>query len=142
MVWERGERGMGYEEYPREHRVTYGGGLAHAMSAAPEYRGEASLPNPEELLVAALASCHMLTFLALCARKRLVVDAYEDAASGVLERPPGGRIQITRVTLRPRVRFAGTAPSASELAALHDQAHHGCFIASSVKTEVTVEPEV
>ena len=138
--WKRGESGFAYSEYPRAHRVEYGGGVSHAMSAAPEFRGDAALPNPEELLVAALASCHMLTFLAICARKGIVVDRYEDDARGVLEKGANGKLQVTRVVLRPCITFAGAPPDAATLAKLHHQSHEGCFIASSVKTEVTVEP--
>lgn len=141
IEWSRGDRGFSYSEYSRAHRVRYGGGIAHDMSAAPEYRGDASLPNPEELLVAALSSCHMLTFLAICARKGIVVDRYEDDARGVLEKGANGKVQVTRVVLRPRVAFASARPDAAALASLHHQAHEGCFISSSVKTEVVVEPE-
>jgi organic hydroperoxide reductase OsmC/OhrA len=139
LIWERGGRGFEYAEYPRAHRVEFGGGSVLAASAAPEYRGDAGLANPEEMLVAALSSCHMLTFLAICARKKIVVDRYEDHAVGVLERPAGGKLQVTRVTLRPTIAFAeGHAPDAAALASLHHQAHEGCFIASSVKTAVVV----
>lgn len=140
LVWERGERGFGYEQYSRAHEVALGSGARFTMSSAPEFRGDASLPNPEELLVAALSSCHMLTFLAICARKALVVDRYEDDAVGVLERPSGRRMQVTKVTLRPRVTFAaGTVVDGETLDAIHHQSHEGCFIANSVKTEVVVE---
>ena len=138
--WQRGDADFGYETYLRDHEVEWGGGARTGASAAPEYRGSGSLPNPEELLVGALSSCHMLTFLAVCARKGVVVDRYEDDARGVLEKNEGGRLAVTRVTLRPRVTFAGEAPSPEAVARLHQQAHSGCFIASSVKTEVTIEP--
>lgn len=141
LRWERGDRGFGYEEYSRAHDVTFGAGRTIPMSSAAEFRGDPALPNPEELLVAALSSCHMLTFLAVCARKAIVVDRYEDHAEGALERPAGERMHVTRVTLRPRVTFAaGTTVDPALLASLHQQAHQGCFIASSVKTSVTVEP--
>lgn len=140
LVWERGDRGFGYEQYSRTHEVAFGTGTRVTMSAAPEFRGDPSLPNPEELLVAALSSCHMLTFLAICARKGLVVERYEDAAMGVLERPSGRRMQVTKVTLRPRVTFAaGTRVDDALLDTIHHQSHDGCFIANSVKTEVVVE---
>lgn len=140
LHWERGEGGFGYEEYSRTHELTMGGGAPIRASAAQAFRGDPALTNPEDLLVGALSSCHMLTFLAICARKNLVVDAYDDDASGWLERPAGAPMHVTRVTLRPRVRFAGAPPDAATLAALHEQAHRGCFIASSVKTDVKVEP--
>ncbi|HXZ86700.1 MAG TPA: OsmC family protein, partial [Myxococcota bacterium] len=110
-------------------------------SSAPEYFGDAALPNPEEALVMALSSCHMLTFLAVAARRRFTVDSYEDAAVGHMEKNESGRIAITRVELRPRVAFSGAnRPTKDELAKLHEQAHHACFIANSVRTEVTVVP--
>lgn len=139
IEWRRGDAGFSYPEYSRGHRVAYEGGVTHPMSAAKPYLGDPAVPNPEDLLVAALASCHMLTFLAICARKGIVVDAYEDDARGVLERPPGKKMQVTRVVLRPRITFAGAPPDEATLASLHHQAHEGCFIASSVKTEVVVE---
>ncbi|MBX3273703.1 MAG: OsmC family protein [Sandaracinaceae bacterium] len=137
--WERGGADFSYETYPRDHELEWGGGARTAASAALEYRGSASLPNPEELLVGALSSCHMLTFLAVCARKGVVVERYEDDARGVLEKNESGRLAVTRVTLRPRVTFAGEAPAPDVLARLHQQAHNGCFIAASVKTEVAIE---
>lgn len=142
LVWSRGDRAFGYEQYSRAHEVRFGSGRTIPMSAALEFRGDPELPNPEELLVAALSSCHMLTFLAICARKSWVVDRYEDEAIGVLERPPGARMHVTKVILRPRITFAeGTSIDAPTLASLHHQAHEGCFIASSVKTEVVVEAQ-
>ncbi len=139
IEWSRGDRGFGYEHYARAHTARLGGGAVITVSAAKEFRGDPSLANPEDLFVAALSSCHMLTFLAICARKGIVVERYEDEASGWLERPAGAPMHVTRVTLRPRILFA-VAPEPATLASLHEQAHHGCFIASSVNTVVTVEP--
>jgi organic hydroperoxide reductase OsmC/OhrA len=138
--WGRDGAAFTYETYPRRHRWTFGGGAALDASSAPEYLGDAALPNPEEALVMALSSCHMLSFLAIAARKRLTVDSYDDQAVGKMEKNAEGRLAVTKVELRPRVRFSGTAPSAEELAKLHEQAHRVCFIANSVKTEVTVTP--
>lgn len=139
ITWSRGERPFAYEEYGRDHAMTFGTGTSITASAATEYRGNAALPNPEELYVAALSSCHMLTFLAICARKKIVVERYQDAAIGWLERPAGQPMHVTRVLLRPKVTFGSVAPDAAALADLHAQAHRGCFIAQSVKTDVTVE---
>lgn len=141
IAWSRGGREFGYEAYSREHTARMGGAQPIQLSAAPAFRGDAALANPEDLLVAALASCHMLTFLAICSRKGIVVERYEDEARGWLERPAGAPMHVTRVVLRPRIVFAeGATPDAATLASLHEQAHHGCFIASSVKTSVTIEP--
>lgn len=141
ITWSRPEgQAFTYDTYTRDHRVTMESGLVFPASAAPDFKGNPSLTNPEELLVAALSSCHMLTFLAVCAKKGLVVESYEDEAVGVLERPEGAPMHVTRCTLRPRVTFQGSAPDAETLRKLHEQAHRGCFIASSVKTAVSIEP--
>ncbi len=128
------------EEYTRDHRVAMETGLVFPASSAPAFKGNPSLTNPEELLVSAISSCHMLTFLAVAAKKGFVVERYEDEAVGTLERPEGGRMQIARCTLRPLASFSGKLPSAAELAELHEAAHRGCFIANSVKTAVSIEP--
>lgn len=141
ITWSRATPDFAYDTYDRSHTVRYEGGTVVATSAAPDFKGDAAKVNPEEALVGALSSCHMLTFLAIAARKRLVVDAYTDAAVGWLEKNDEGRLAMTRVVLRPAVRFAeGTAVDAAALADLHAKAHAGCFIANSVKTVVTVEP--
>jgi organic hydroperoxide reductase OsmC/OhrA len=140
ISWARGGLPYTYEQYSRDHTIRYGTGTSQSASAAAEYRGNPALPNPEELLVAALSNCHMLTFLAICAKKKIVVESYEDEAVGFLERPSGAPMQVTRVVLRPKVVFSENAPDAALLASLHEQSHHGCFIANSVKTQVTTEP--
>ncbi len=140
LRWARnGEVPFTYETYSRDHRISMESGLVFPASAAPEFKGNPANTNPEELLVAALSSCHMLTFLAVAAKKGFVVESYDDDAVGVLERPEGAPMHITRCTLRPRITFSGTAPDAETIAKLHEQAHRGCFIANSVKTVVTVE---
>ncbi len=137
--WARATPDFLYDTYDRGHTVHYASGASLAASSAPEFKGDAKKLNPEEAFVGALSSCHMLTFLAICARKRLVVDAYEDDAVGHIERNGAGRMAVTRVELRPRVRFApGTEVGAAALAALHHSAHENCFIAQSVSTVVTV----
>ena len=90
--------------------------------------------------MAALSSCHMLTFLAIAAKKRFVVDSYEDNAVGILEKDPAGKLAMTRVTLRPDIVFSGEKrPSEQQIEKMHHDSHKQCFIASSVKTDVTVE---
>ena len=141
LDWKRESADFGYQNYNRDHDWKFDGGARVRASAAPAYLGNPQYVDPEEAFVASLSSCHMLTFLAVACRKRLVVDSYEDEAVGWLEKDSSGGLAITRVTLRPLIRFGGDkAPSAEELAQMHDQAHHACFIANSVKTEVTVEP--
>ncbi|MBX7193847.1 MAG: OsmC family protein [Sandaracinaceae bacterium] len=128
-----------YDTYSRDHRLSMETGLVFPASAAPEYKGNPERTNPEELLVAAISSCHMLTFLAVAAKKGFVVESYDDDAVGVLERPEGAPMHITRCTLRPRITFSGNTPDPETITKLHEQAHRGCFIANSVKTVVTVE---
>jgi organic hydroperoxide reductase OsmC/OhrA len=93
--------------------------------------------DPEEAFVAALSSCHMLTFLAIAAKRGHVVDSYTDAAIGYMGRNAEGRTCITRVVLEPRISFTGNSvPTGDRIRKMHDQAHHACFIANSVTTEV------
>jgi organic hydroperoxide reductase OsmC/OhrA len=140
VAWERSGRPFTYDEYSREHAITYGGGASMKASAAAEFRGNAALPNPEELLVAALANCHMLTFLAIAARKGIVVEKYEDSAEGTLATNAEGRMSVIVCELRPKVTFgSGATVDGETLRDLHHQSHLGCFIAASVKTAVTVE---
>ena len=140
LAWSRSTPDFAYETYDRTHVVRFGGGTEVAASSAPEYRGDATRVNPEEQLVGAIASCHMLTFLAVAARKRLVVDRYEDHAEGALGPDSEGRIALTQVTLRPAVRFApGTEVTPEALERLHEAAHRNCFIANSVRCGVRWE---
>ena len=97
---------------------------------------------PEDAFTASLASCHMLTFLAIAAVKGFAVASYADDAVGTLDKNAEGRMSMVRVVLRPRVVFEGRQPTLEELNALHERAHKGCFIANSVKTEVSVEPQL
>ena len=119
------------------------GAIVLPASSAPTFKGDADRVDPEEAFVGSLSSCHMLTFLAICARKRLTVDSYEDDAVGFLEKGANGKLWMARATLRPRVRFAaGTPIDEKILADIHHKSHEECFIANSVKTDVAVEPQV
>jgi len=138
IAWERGSREFTYDAYSRDHSWTFEGGIEVAASAAPSFKGNPALVDPEAAFVAAVASCHMLTFLAIAARKRLVVDSYHDAAVGFMEKNEHGKLAVTRVVLRPRIRFGGAKPSAEDLAQLHELAHENCFIANSVRTAIAV----
>ncbi len=139
VAWRRDSDDFTYQGYTRDHTWTFEGGTSVAASAAPAYLGSAARVDPEEAFVAALSSCHMLTFLAIAAKKRLVVDAYRDAAVGFMEKNEAGQLAVTRVVLRPEIAFSEEAPDGDALARLHHLAHEQCFIANSVRTEVTVE---
>jgi organic hydroperoxide reductase OsmC/OhrA len=139
-TWRRTSADFTYETYNRAHEVKFGGGEVVPWSAAPEFKGEAQRVNPEEAYVASLSTCHMLTFLAMAARKRLMVDSYIDEASGVMTKTEAGKYWVSRVVLRPKVVFSGSRqPSPEELSSLHHAAHENCFIANSVKTEIAVD---
>jgi organic hydroperoxide reductase OsmC/OhrA len=142
IEWARATPGFGLREYNRSHLVRFQDG-AHAVAgdAIADYFGGGDGADPEALFAAALAACHMLTFLAVASRQGIVVDAYADAPSAFLEKDASGRTAVTRVVLKPRVTFAGEV-TAARLAQLHELAHRGCFLTGSVKTEVTVEPQV
>jgi organic hydroperoxide reductase OsmC/OhrA len=140
LEWKRESEAFTYESYNRDHVLIFEGGVQMPASAAPAYRGNPARVNPEDALVAALSSCHMLTFLAVAAKKKFVVDRYSDRAVGFLEKNQKGKLAMTRVILRPTITFGGTTPpTREEMAALHERAHAECFIANSVTTEVTVE---
>ena len=137
LVWE-GNQGAGtatYQGYSRRWRVQVDGKTDFVGSADPSFRGEPDLHNPEDLLVASLSSCHMLTYLALCARNGISVLSYFDDASGVMKTTPDGGGRFESVTLRPAVEIAesGKQPLAMEL---HEKAHALCFIAASVNFPV------
>jgi organic hydroperoxide reductase OsmC/OhrA len=140
--WTRTSPDFTYDTYNRSHEMVFkGGAVKIPASSAPAYKGDGDMVDPEEAFIAALSSCHMLTFLAICARKRLTVESYEDDAAGELEKGENGRFWIARVVLRPAVRFAADAKVDDALLAhIHEDAHRGCFIANSVKTDVRVEP--
>lgn len=142
IVWARNGAVFGYRTYNRDHIWRFDNGVEVPGSAAPEYLGNPQRVDPEAAFVAALASCHMLTFLALAANKGFVVDSYEDSAIGRLEKNANGKLAITQVELRPKLVFSGDKrPTQEDLDWLHDKAHRECFIANSVTTEIRVLPE-
>jgi organic hydroperoxide reductase OsmC/OhrA len=132
--------------YSRAHEVAFDAPLTVPGSPSPHvvpkpWSTEAAV-DPEEMLVAAIAACHMLSFLQAARDERIVVTAYSDAAEGTMEKNAEGRWWVSRVALRPRIVFAEAQPSPEQLDALHHAAHEMCFIANSVKTEVVVEAPV
>lgn len=141
LSWRRGDRGFGYKEYSRNHQWQFpGSGQSLRASAAPDYLGDADCVDPEEAYVAALASCHLLTFLAIASMSGFTVEQYEDDPIGTLEKGESGKPWLSRVLLRPRIQFSGDKqPSPEQLAQLHEKAHRECFLANSVKTEIRWE---
>jgi organic hydroperoxide reductase OsmC/OhrA len=128
--------------YSRAHLVSFDGGTKVPASASPHVVGkwaDTAAVDPEEMLVAALSSCHMLSFLHLARLAGFTVATYHDSAQGFTEEIAPGRTAVTKVTLRPTIEWAGISPKPDELDRLHHDAHEVCFIANSVKTQVTVE---
>jgi organic hydroperoxide reductase OsmC/OhrA len=132
--------------YSREHTWTFDGGLVVPASSSPSavpipYSNPANV-DPEEAFVASISGCHMLTFLYLASKSKFEVIAYEDQAAGVLTKNEKGHSWVSSVVLTPRITYRGErVPSAEELRQLHHEAHDQCFIANSVKTEITVIPQ-
>ncbi len=141
IVWE-GNTGAGtssYAGYGRQYRVQMAGKPDIMGSADPGFRGEAHKHNPEELLVIALSSCHMLSYLALCARNSITVVSYSDDASGVMKTTPQGGGKFESVTLRPRVSIL-ERDKVTLAMELHEKAHELCFIASSCNFPIRNSP--
>ena len=140
LTWKRQTPDFAYKTYDRSHTVRFGGGSSVTATAAPDYLRKAELVNPEEMFIASLASCHMLTFLALAAYQGLTVDNYTDEAVGTLSKNAEGKVAVTKVVLNPRIEFGGDKqPDTATLSKLHEKAHDNCFIASSVVTEVVIK---
>ena len=142
VAWQRDGQDFAGQRYSRGHAWQFDGGLTVPASSSPLSvplpMSVAANIDPEEALVAATSSCHMLFFLSLAAQRGYVIDDYRDAAVGELGKNAAGRLAMTRIVLRPRIAFAGTPPSPEALAALHHDAHERCYIANSLKADVVV----
>jgi organic hydroperoxide reductase OsmC/OhrA len=139
VEWRNAEHPEQTTTYNRDHTVTLENGIVIANSAAPAFLGNATMSNPETLLLAALASCHMLTFLAITSKRGFQVNHYYDKAEGTLGKNSEGRMALTHCTLRPKIEFSNNiAPSAEELIKFHESSHRNCFIANSLKTKVEI----
>ena len=142
ISWERGDAVFTDNEYSRAHTWTFDGGTSVAASPSPDVvpvpQSDPANVDPEEAFVASLASCHMLFFLAIAAKRGFVVDSYIDEASGIMGKDSDGRVAITHVTLRPNATYSGDKiPTVEQLRKMHHRSHDLCFIANSVKTEIT-----
>jgi organic hydroperoxide reductase OsmC/OhrA len=141
VEWSRHGEVFTDNRYSREHRWMFDGGITVAASASPQVvpapYSVATAVDPEEAFVASLSSCHMLWFLSIAAKRGFIVDSYKDDANGVMGRDGDGRLAMLEVVLKPVVVWSGKrAPSVEEMHSMHDEAHHECFIANSVKTVV------
>lgn len=136
----RGTGTSGYKAYGRETVITAAGKASIEGSADRTFHGDADRWNPEELLLAALSECHLLSYLHVAATNGIIVTAYADAAVGTMEQTDNGGGHFTSVTLRPRVTISAGDPALAK--ALHAEASEKCFIAASVNFPVHHEPEI
>ncbi len=141
LQWSRNGGPFARGNYLSNHEIRYSGGQRMMIGPSPDLGGDPALADPEQLLLSALSSCHMLTFLAVAANRGYVVDSYSDDAVAALGKNEDGKTAVVQATLAPKVTFSGDRqPTADEYARLHERAHAACFIANSVKTRVDVHP--
>lgn len=139
LEWKQSSADFSYEKYNRNHSIAFSGNQTLKNSASPEYLGNSDMSNPEELLASALASCHMLTFLAIASKSGYNVQSYTCKAEAVLGKNDEGRMSVTEITLTPEIVYNGDKrPSDEQLKSLHEKSHKNCFIAQSLKTKVNV----
>jgi len=141
-VWTGASQGstVSYDAYSREYTIALEGKQPFVGSADPTFRGDAALYNPEDLLVMSLSACHLLSYLALCARAGIRVISYSDEATGKMAQKDG-KIRFTEVILHPQVTIE-VGNDLAKARSLHDNAHHVCYIANSVNFSVLHEPIV
>jgi len=140
LIWKKQTESFAYMDYNRDHQWDFGEGLVVNASSAPQFLGNPEYADPERAFAAALSSCHMLFFIAICSKKRLVVEHYIDKSTAFLEADEQGNLIISKVILRPEVTFAaGTEISRETLEKIHNTSHDKCFLARSVKSDVLVE---
>jgi len=145
IEWQRRGENFLKGRFSREHTWTFDGGVTLPASASPSVvpapYSSAAAVDPEEAFVAAIASCHMLTFLYLASRANVEVERYEDEAVGVMTKNERGVPWVSTVTLHPKISYSGENQPAPDVEKrLHHEAHEQCFIANSVKTVVIIEP--
>jgi organic hydroperoxide reductase OsmC/OhrA len=144
VTWKRGDQPFTDRKYSRAHEIAFDGGVVVAGSSSPQVvrlpLSREDAVDPEEMLVASLSTCHMLFFLDFASRAGFVVDSYVDAAQGEMGKNAEGRIAMLKVALKPAIVWAGEKrPSQAEIAALHRQSHHECYIANSFRGDVAVD---
>jgi organic hydroperoxide reductase OsmC/OhrA len=141
LSWKNDSEDFLYKNYDRTHSWKFEGGIVVKASAAPEYLGKKEFVNPEEAFAASLASCHMLTFLAIASMKKYIVESYEDKAVAVLEKNEKSKMAVTKLYLRPKITFTGdNIPDETVIHEMHRRSHAECFISNSVLTEIIIEP--
>lgn len=144
LIWEK-TAGDDFlkKNYSRVHKWIFDGGIELKASSSPHVvpvpMSDESAVDPEEAFIAAISSCHMLSFLFVAAKEKFIIESYKDNAVGIMKKNDDGKLAITEVTLNPKIIFGGNKiPDQSQLNDLHHRAHEECFIASSVKTKIHI----
>ena len=145
LDWRRDGQPFTDQRYSRAHEWSFDGGLTVPASSSPLSvplpMSDASSLDPEEALVAAVASCHMLFLLSIAAQRGFMIDHYRDDPVGLLGKNAQGKMAMTKITLRPAIVFSGEKlPNALQREAMHHLAHQQCYIANSLNTEVVIAP--
>ena len=139
--WERDTWHYNIKSFNRDHVIRFENGVAINATSVPEYTDNLELISPEDLLVAAISSCHMRTFLAIASLKNWLVQTYNDQAQGFIEENSRGRVMMKRVILQPQVLFSGSnLPTSKEQEDIHFKAKRSGFIANSVRTSISIQP--
>lgn len=139
--WQRNPHETDASTYSRNHRVTLNGGQQVNVSASVEFKGDSSCADPEQMLVSAVSSCHMLFFLAIADFQGYRVESYEDEPVGYLESNDKKGMEVTRIELSPCITFGGDKmPDQKAISRMHAGAHRNCFIRNSITAEVTINP--
>lgn len=141
--WEKGEQVFTDGKYSRKHLISFDGGISIAGSANPEVvrppLGAIDAADPEELVCAAIGSCHMLYFLDFTRRAGFNIESYEDNPIAIMGKNDAGKTALISITLHPKVKFIGDAPNHEQMHELHHKAHDYCIIANSLACPVTIE---
>ncbi|PRY71430.1 OsmC family protein [Halomonas ventosae] len=137
--WQRNPHEADANTYSRNHQVTLNGGQQLNVSASAEFKGDSSYADPEQMLVSAVSSCHMLFFLAIADFQGYQVESYHDDPVGHLERNDKKGMEVTRIVLSPSITFGGdNIPNQDAISRIHAGAHRNCFIRNSITAEVTI----
>lgn len=140
--WRRAPHPQDAGTYDRNHDARFSGGQSLRVSASAEFKGDPACVDPEQMVVSAVGSCHMLFFLAIAEQQGYLVERYHDQPVGTLGKSDRGGMEITRVVLSPAVSFGGERqPDAVAIERMHAAAHRNCFIGKSLRAEVVVQPE-
>lgn len=139
ISWQYAPHESEADTYSRNHIVTLNGRQEVDVSASVEFKGDANCADPEQMLISAVSSCHMLFFLAIADMQGYQVASYQDDPKGYLERSGKKGMEMTRIELSPRITFGGEkVPDQEAISRIHSKAHHSCFIRNSVTAEVTI----